>query len=121
MLRTIDNVKLNDRVSTKSLLDKNKTLSVNQTMAQIKITEMLKSVNTENNPLHFKPKTVTENERTTRSITNGMMEIEGHSTLSRNTFIEDSKQLWNIAPEVIKKSKTLAKKEIKKFCTSLPI
>ena len=92
-------------------------------MAQIKITEMLKSVNTENNPLHFKPKTVTENERATRSITNGMMEIEGHSILSWNTFIEDSKQLWNIAPEVIKKSKTLytAKKEIKKFCTSLPI
>ena len=79
---------------------------------------MWKSVNTKNNPLHFKLKTVTENERTTRSITNGMMEIEGHSILSRNTFIEDSKQLWNIAPEVIKKSKTLytaKKKRSKNF------
>ena len=72
----------NPAFSTKSLLDKNKTLSVNQTMAQIKITEMWKSVNTKNNPLHFKPKTVTENERTTRSITNGMMET--HSLRTQN-------------------------------------
>ena len=34
-----------------------------------------------------------------------------------STFIEDSKKLWNIAPEVIKKSKTrfMAKKEINKI------
>ena len=42
MLRTLENVKIKDKVSIKSLLNKNQMLSVNQTVAQIKLTEMWK-------------------------------------------------------------------------------
>ena len=44
--KSIENVRISDRVRTKDLLSKNKLLSVNQTMAQIKITEMWKDTKT---------------------------------------------------------------------------
>ena len=47
MMRTLENVRVKDKVSVKSLLEKNKMLSVNQTMAQIKLTEMWKCKNME--------------------------------------------------------------------------
>ena len=50
MLRTLENVRIKDRVSIKSLLKKNKMLSVNQTNAQIKLLEMWKSVHHPNYP-----------------------------------------------------------------------
>ena len=98
-------------------------LSVNQMMAQIKVTEMWKAVNTTNNPLHFKAREIPVNGRITRSNTNGMMESIGCSNLSQNTFIEDSKRLWNNVPDTIKNASTLymAKKEIKKYCAIFPM
>ena len=47
----------------------------------------------------------------------------GCSNLSQNTFIEDSKRLWNNVPDTIKNASTLymAKKEIKKYCAIFPM
>ena len=79
MLRTVEHVKVSDRISTQSLLEKNNMLSVNQMMAQIKVTEMWKAINTTNNPLHFQARETPLNGRITRSNTNGMLENTGCS------------------------------------------
>ena len=52
MLRTLENVRVKDKASIKSLLERNDMLSVNQTGAQIKLTEMWKSKNVVSYPLH---------------------------------------------------------------------
>ena len=44
MLRTIENVKLSDKVRSEYMLKKHNFLSVNQTMAQIKFTIIIKAI-----------------------------------------------------------------------------
>ena len=43
--------------------------------------------------------------------------------LTLNTFIGNASRIWNKAPSALKASKSIsiAKKEIKKFCETLPI
>ena len=123
MLRTIENVTLVDRKRSADMLKKNNILSVNQMMAQIKITEMWKATCTSNNPLKVEQKNIPECGRITRSHTNGDLNIEGFSTLSQNSCVEDAKRVWNNVPNQIKSASTLytAKKEIKAYCCTLPI
>ena len=102
MLRTLEGVKISDKIRSEVMLKKNNFLSVNQTMAQIKMTEMWKTVNTKNNPLDIKQRGIPENGRTTRSDTQGNFHNTGKSTLSQNSFIEDSKRVWNKTPCEIK-------------------
>ena len=92
-------------------------------MAQIKLTEVWKATHTTNNPLNIHPRVKPESVRETRSVKNGALETSGSSTISTNCFIEDAKRVWNSAPVEIKSAKTIytAKKEIKKYCISLPI
>ena len=77
-------------------------LSVNQTMAQIKLTEMWKTRNTNQNPLNIKPRVMSENVKQTRSVTHEELPYTGFSARSKDTFYEDSKRVWNGAPEAIK-------------------
>ena len=49
------------------------------------------------NPLKNLPRAVPENGRITRSNTNGSLQCNSFSTLSQNTFIEDSKRVLNTA------------------------
>ena len=53
MLRCNDNYKLTGKVSTQSMLDKLKMLSVDQMNAQIKLTEMWKAEKVSNCPLNL--------------------------------------------------------------------
>ena len=118
-LRTLENVRVKDRVSIKSMLKKNKMLSINQMHAQVKLTEMWKATNYKNYPLSITKQLPSITGRVTRGVTEGKL-IEP-STL--NTFIGNATRLWNNAPMEIKSSKSIsiAKKEIKKYCEQLPI
>ena len=51
------------------------------------------------------------------------MEEGGKYKNSQASFARDTGQIWNQAPKAIKEAKTLsaAKKEIKKYCITLPI
>ncbi len=49
MLRVLDGARIVDRKSTKSLLDEQNMLSVNQMAAQIKLTEMWKALTIQSN------------------------------------------------------------------------
>ena len=119
MLRNLENVRVKDKVSIKSLLDKNQMLSVNQTMAQIKLTEMWKSKNILSCPLH--PPTIQPilNGATTRSASSEKFIIN----CTPNTFIGDANRIWNQAPKAITKANSIktAKTNVKLFCSSLPI
>ena len=58
-------------------------LSVNQTMTQIKLTEMWKARSTNQNPLNITPRTTPEGARTTRSVTNEALSNTGFSEISK--------------------------------------
>ena len=119
MLRTLENVRIKDKVSIKSLLEKNNMLSVNQTSAQIKLTEMWKCKNVNSYPLQ--PRIVNSNEigTLTRSATSEKFQ----STSTPSTFIGDATRLWNQAHSTITKAKNIVevKKSVKTFCSTLPI
>ena len=119
MLRTLEKVKVSDKVSIKYLLDKTQMLSVNQTLAHIKLTEMWKSKNNERYPI--KPAIVqpTINGTFTRSATAEKFKING----TPNTFIGDATRLWNIAPDSVTNAKSIqtAKKSVKMYCRTFPI
>ena len=87
--------------------------------AQVKLTEMWKAVNHSNYPLNIKQQQVAENGRSTRGVTAGKL-IE---PCTLNTFTGNATRLWNKSPNVIKNSKSIsiAKREIKIYCKTLPI
>ena len=62
-------------------------------------------------------------ERQLRSKSKGLLTLTGHTTVTRNSFINDGKILWNQCPEEIMQSKTLhpPKALIKKFVKTLPL
>ena len=123
MLRTLENVNLKDRVRSVDMLKKNKILSVNQMMAQIKITEVWKSQNIKNySTIWTKRNEVIK--RTGLKCTNkSELVINGKSYLQSQTFYNDAAKIWNEAPAEIKMCKPLAtaRKGIRKFVVSLPI
>ena len=55
LLRMLNKTKVADKVSISSMLNKFGLLSVNQLAAQIKLTEVWKSINVENCPLNLEP------------------------------------------------------------------
>ena len=99
MLRTLENMRIKDRVSIKSMMQKNNMLSINQMHAQVKLTEMWKAVNYSNYPLQIKLLEPAQNGRVTR----GVIERKLVEPSTLNTFIGNATRLWNNAPERIKK------------------
>ena len=94
-------------------------LSVNQIMAQIKMTEIWKCKNVTSYPLH--PTTIQpiHNGTTTRGASSEKFKLNS----TPNTFIGDATRLWNLAPESVINSKNLknAKMCVKAFCSTMPI
>ena len=123
LLRTLCNKKLSDRVSTKKLLEAQKMLSVNQLSAQIKLTEMWKAKFDADYPLKFSRQKTLENGRVTRGTANGKIVETGRTARAKASFCGDAPRIWNKAPATITNAKSLsiAKKEIRKFCKTLPI
>ena len=105
------------------MLSNLKMLSVNQLNAQAKLTEAWKITNMENYHLKWDKRTHGEECRTTRSVTSEKFIEIRTSNLSSATCKSDSIRAWNKAPEAIKNAKLIyqAKREIKKFVTTLPV
>ena len=123
LARVLENVNLSDKMPTKTLLANQKMLSVNQTAAQIKLSEVWKAINIKGFPIKVKKQMTTQDSRITRGVTFGKLIEEGSSKLTINSFVGDAIRLWNNAPEEIKKTKSVysAKLEINKFVRTLPI
>jgi len=69
MLRILEVALVSDRKSTKTLLDNQNMLSVNQIAAQTKLTEMWKASNDPQYPIKMKTGERQENAIETRSVT----------------------------------------------------
>ena len=119
LLRFLNNSKIKDKVSNKSMLKKHNMLSVNQLNAQIKLTEIWKAMNDD----RITKSEINEDERVSRSQRNGKIHSNAFSTGTKNTFINDSIKAWNNAPNELKNNRCLsgAKASIKKFVATLPI
>ena len=85
--------------------------------------ENWKSLNVENCPIQSQILNYTSEARTTRASNRGDLIIEASMLKSQATFLNDTFKIWNEAPTIVKTSKPLpvAKKEIRKFVTTLPI
>ena len=123
LLRSLNGTKLKDKVSTKSLLEKFNTQSVNQLNAQVKLLEVWKALNLKDYPLKIPQQTVSSSGASTRAGVKGRPINIGKSNSTRNTSISDSIRIWNLSPSVVADSKTLyqAKNAIKSFTKTLPV
>ena len=100
MLRILDGTLELDRKSTKTLLDNQNMLSVNQ-----KLTKMWKASNDPKYPIKMKTKERQENAVETRSLTQGDLTEVGRSTKAKKSFTCDAAKVWNKAPEKIRAAK----------------
>jgi hypothetical protein len=123
LLRILDGALVSVRKSTKTLLDNQNMLSVNQIAAQIKPTEMWKASNDPQYPIKMKTRERQENAITTRSLTRGDLTEVRRSTKAKKSFTCDAAKVWKNSLDKIRTSKTLttAKKAIREHCKSLPI
>ena len=108
------------------MLDKFDLLSINQTLAQIKLTEAWKASKDVDYPIKMKPKKEPLGDTTTRQLrttTRKEMREGGKTILAEKSFTRDAGKLWNAAPKEIKEAKSLtaAKTQIRKYCKSIPI
>ena len=123
LTRFLNNSKISDKISTKTLLKNINGLSVNQLNAQIKLTELWKSQKTKFSTINFIKSKNNQSDMCSRSMVSGKLTESRGSDALKSTFINDGIKAWNLAPDVIKNCNSLfsAKKEIKKFVKTLPI
>ena len=119
LLKSLEHVRVSDKISVKSMLEKNYMLLVNQTHAQIKLIEMWKCKNNDSYPIKPVIMSSIENGLITRSVSSEHYRLND----TPNTFIGDATRLWNSAPNDLKKASTLylAKKLTKNYCRNLAI
>ena len=126
MLRAITGTKLSERVSVKSMLEKNGLMAVNQLAATIKLTEVWKMINQEGyHPLSLDPYKQPTNgvQHNLRERPNCVFNTNCRLQKSESSFHVDAARIWNAAPISIKEAKSLniAKSLIKVFASTLPI
>ena len=123
MLRIVTNKKIKDRIRISAMLEELKMLSVNQTAAQIKLTEMWKAIHIAEYPIKVERKGENIVENNTRSTVRGDIKYTSILSSSNKSFMVSGAKLWNKAPATIREANTLliAKKEIFKLCKTFPI
>ena len=91
----------------------------------MKLLEVWKGLNFENYPVYLEPNQTTgnENDRALRPSSRRLWNQDARSNAARDSFSRNAAKLWNTAPSTIKSALNLygAKKEIFKYCKSLPI
>ena len=123
MLRTLTKTKIVDRKRITDMLRETDLLSVNQTSAQIKLTEMWKATRDTKYPI--KVDVIQEKQTGIGTRRNQSIQIQetGRTNVVIQSFVGDAARLWNKAPAEIKLAKTIssAKQAIKKFVKTLPV
>ena len=125
LLRMLNKTRISDKVSIASMLEKFQLLSVNQLAAEIKLIEVWKAINVEGCPIKLDPY-VAERRKTNielRPKTNRIFNDTAKLQVSQSSFNIDAARTWNNAPKEVQNAITLsiARREIRTFCKSLPI
>ena len=114
-----------DRTTTSVQLNKTGLLSVNQTAACIKLTEVWKRINVQNYPIKLEPNKKSEctSERVLRPKSCREWNQDARTNAEKECFSRNAAKLWNKAPWDVVNAKTLAtaKAAIKSYCKTLPI
>ena len=125
LMRLLTRTSIKDRTCTRELLSMTGLLSVNQLAASIKLCEVWKSENIKDYPIHLEPNHpgLGHSDRSVRPTTSRKWNQDAKSTAAKESFSRNAAKLWNNAPQCIKTAKSLtsAKKEIRKYCGTLPI
>ena len=125
LLRAIINTKVKDKISIKSMLSKFGLLSVNQLAAQIKLTEVWKSIHVENYAITLAPYNEYQilPDITLRPRLNRVFNDSSRLKVAAHSFNVDAARLWNQAPDQITNARTLseAKSTILKHVKTLPV
>ena len=125
MLRAINNTRVKDKISVKSMLEKFDLLSVNQLAAQIKLQEVWKSINVEGYALTLDPYNshLPSSGHELRQKNNRIFNDTARLQIAEFSFNIDAAKLWNSAPIEITQIKSLsvAKKAIRAYAKSLPV
>ena len=80
-------------------------LSVNRMNAQIKLTGVWKY--NENTPLNIEIPKINQDQRCSRSSSNGRLTYTGLTVGAQSNFINDGKKVWNGAPQTIRECNSL--------------
>ena len=123
LLRVLNDTRISDKISIKSMLTSMNMISVNQINAQIKICEMWKSSHIPNYPIKTEPLQRSVEVANTRVVSLGHLKEGKLTNASQNFFLNDAMHIWNKTPISIKQCVSLygAKKAIKAFVSALPI
>ena len=118
--------RIKDRRSVAEMLKKFDLLSVNQTSAQIKLTEAWKASRDRDFLIKLRNAEGEEErdtERTVRPSTRRKMKEGGKNKIAEESFVRDTGRLWNRAPAEITEAATIgtAKSKIRQYCKTLPI
>ena len=118
LLRILDMKRMSNRMPVKTMLDNQKVMSVNQIAVQIKMLEVQKAKNTEEDPLKIKFKTTVGDGRSTRGDQSGKAVEVGRTRNTRAFFIWAATRTWNRALDEIKMANTIysAKQRMKTLC-----
>ena len=119
MLRLLNRVARKDRVSIKSMLSKLGWLSINQLVAEVRLKEVWKALNTESSLSGLFEKV----EGPTRASASNKIKVGMNSQLRENSFVYPTVKLWNRAPDSVRLANTelKAKREIRQFVRTLPL
>ena len=108
MGRCLNATKITEKINTTDIFTKHKLLSINQTKAQIKLSEVWKSLNDELYPLQWVKKHQPDfYDRRTRSSSTVKLAISRLTQLSSKTFMNAAAKIWNQAPQSIKDCKSI--------------
>ena len=121
--RFVHGSSLMDHINNKLIYKETSLLSVNQINAQIKLTEVWKSLNVQYYPIQWSKRNDVIKRSGLKDSNKPDLVITVSSHIQSQTFINDAARVWNSAPDDIKKCKTIgsAKKLIKSYIQTLPI
>ena len=123
MLRVLTKTKRLERKRITDMLKETQFLSVNQTSAQIKLTEMWKATKDEKYPIKVEVIREKLTGISTRRNQSTQIKETGRTNVVIHSFVGDAARLWNNAPDEIKNTKTIsrAKQAIRKYVKTLPV
>ena len=121
--RFIHGSSLLDKINTGTIYKETQLSSVKQLMAQIKLLEIWKSINSKDYPIQWKRREDVMKKEGLKSSNKPDLVITGRSSIQDASFINDTARVWNNAPEALKSCKSLhtVKKQIKIYTKTLPI
>ena len=96
-----------DHINNKVIYKESNLLSVNQINAQIKLTEVWKSINIASYPIQWTKRNEVIKREGLKSTNKPDLMIYGSSQVQSQSFINDAARVWNSAPKEIKECKTL--------------